>query len=133
MCDKLSKESAEMIFDDDCVCVCVCRCLSVFVHILFFFSFLFFVGRICFVNSCLRILACGLGGETLLVFVSAELTNTWVGRGTTPASYVYIYILYTDMTTFKKYRKVKKRRIDSCIYCCKSSYSANWQKFSNMF
>lgn len=128
VCDLLRESWADYMM---MMRVCVSKCLSLFLYILFSV-----VGHGCFVNSCLRILACALGGEkpfflfVWFFFVSCKLTNTWVGGGWHQHR-ICIYILYTDMTTFKSIGR--KRKINSCIYCCKSSYSANWQNSQTYF
>lgn len=70
--------------------VCVSKCLSVFVHILFFF-----VGHGCFINSCLRILACALGGRNRFVLSAVELATH--GRAWDNTSIVYVYTYYIQI------------------------------------
>lgn len=65
------------------VWVCFCACTHPF-----------FVGHGCFINSCLRFLACASGGETSFLFCQRWAGQHVGGRGTTPASYVYIQTIY---------------------------------------
>ena len=91
-----SWEKAEQIIDNDAH---VCLHVFVFLYIPFFFFF-FFVGHGCFVNSCLRILACALGGETLFFprflfpSVISWPTHGWAGDDT---SIVYVYTYYIQI------------------------------------